>query len=505
MADDIDFADLLGPALSAVPGYEAVKNRKELGQLAGAVGDLTKSPIQAHVEKEQAKRAAGQLLAQHAAANLGLDPQSGLPAAGRAPIAAPPTVQVPEAPAAPPAEAAAPPPPMPPPAAPMGAKAAMAGPPGGGPAGPYAQSPSMLPGTDPDEIAAAKRAADKQAADAKFAAEEKEVADAVAEGNRQKGAANSFLPGFLSALVDPSGKMHAQQLEAAGNPLRELMQKREALGKLRTERAAGEEQDRARSLNDPDSELTKTSATALRSLGVPVPKGYTASMFEQMKGVAQLSGQQKHEAAQLIVQQGQAAETGRHNRSEEGIQRMNAQAALAAAGAKAAAGKPLDEKELTMLAAAKDLPAQLQHVKDLQKDVGLSAISRFLPHGYQVGKQRELDEAIEATAPGLIPAIAPNARGVTPELIKEATNRLQPRVFDTQGEFTKKTDELENLARQRANTHLNALAAEGVNPAALAQLRPAPQVQEGAAPAGGGWDATKEARLQELRRKAASK
>ncbi len=302
MADEFDLEKLLPYILNTVPGYDALKNRHELA----ALGEAITSPIKAHVEQEQARQAAKQLMGEHAAANLGIDPEGGLPAAGRAPIAAPPTVQVPDAPPAP-AEAAAPPAPMPPPAAsrpgPMGAPADLAG--------PYAQSPSMLPGTDPDEIAAAKHAADKQVADAKFAAEEKEVADAMAEGKRQKGAANSFLPGFLTALVDPSGKMHAQQLEAAGNPLQELMQKREALGKLRTERGQQEEQDRARSLNDPDSELTKTSALALRSLGVSPPKGYTASMFEQMKGLAQLSGAQKNDAAKLIVDQHREAETVR--------------------------------------------------------------------------------------------------------------------------------------------------------------------------------------------------
>ncbi len=320
MADEFDLEKLLPYILNTVPGYDAVKNRHELA----ALGEAITSPIKAHVEQEQARQAAKQLMGEHAAANLGIDPEGGLPAAGRAPIAAPPTAQVPDVPpAAPPATVL-------PPFQVVGGRGAAA-PAGGAPApdptGPYAQSPSMLPGTDPEEIAAAKRAADKQAAAAKFAAEEQEVRDAQAAG--KKAGEMPWWQKLLTAAADPETQeiVRKRQETAQNKPLQELMQRRELLAKMREEKSKLSEQERQESLNDPDSELTKTSALALRSLGVAPPKGYTAAMYEQMKGIAQLAGAQKNDAAKLIVDQHREAETERQNRAQNAIERERIAAA----------------------------------------------------------------------------------------------------------------------------------------------------------------------------------
>jgi hypothetical protein len=59
-----------------------------------------------------------------------------------------------------------------------------------------------------------------------------------------------------------------------------------------------------------------------------------------------------------------------------------------------------------------------------KSEVGPSALTSFLPPEWQLGKQRELTEAKAALAPGLVPIIAPNARGVNPELLKVAQHAL---------------------------------------------------------------------------------
>ena len=335
-------AELAGPisdVLNAAPGERNAALNSAAGQIGGdALRGLGKviagpaNPAKAIIQQEEAKLAKKQA----AAAALGIDPETGLPSpAIPQPVPAPAPVD-----------------------ATMGApveisrSAGNAGNPpqkavspansiqSDGSKGPYDQSPSMLPGTDPEEIAAAKRAADKQAEDAKYAAEEQEVKDAIAAGHNVKGP--NGLQAFMTALVSPDGSLRREQMAAqqaaAGKPLQELMQRRELLSKMRADRGQEEERTRARSLSDPDSELTKASSTALRALGVPVPRGYTASMFNDMKAIAQLTGQQKHEAAQLIVQQGQAAEAARHNRAGERAD--NARIASEHEGRLIAAGAP---------------------------------------------------------------------------------------------------------------------------------------------------------------------
>ncbi len=468
MADDIDFADLLGPALSAAsPLYDVARNRGQIGQLLGGVKDLVKNPIQAHIEQEQAKRVAGQLLAQHAAeVSLGINPQTGLPVGTPSPKSAPAAAA---APADAPAEAAAPA--LPPTPSRSGAAGVPASD-GTGPTGPYAQSPSMLPGTDPEEIAAAKRAADKHAADAKFAADEQEIKDAIAQS--QKAGSQNWLQRIGTNLLGPGERQ--RQLDEANAPLKALMDRREALSKLRTDRAQQEEQDRGRAVNDPDSEITQTSRKLALANGVKTIPGFTASMLPDVLKLAGMSHAQQQDAQKLMLDQRREAEVERQDRARNSLDWAKLNADKADANAKAAAGKPIDEKTFAQAATTKDLPEQIKDINKLQADVGLSKFSRFLPHGLQFGAQEKLQNQIDAVAPGLIPAIAPNARGATPEMIKAATDRLTPKFFESPEEYAKKTGGLKDLALQRSNTKLDALAAAGANPAEIAQLRPA---QEG--------------------------
>jgi hypothetical protein len=166
----------------------------------------------------------------------------------------------------------------------------------------------------------------KRAEDARYS---KEEADALAALDAEKKAQIAKQPGFLGSFLSQLATGHDAEHPHIMTPLEELTKKREILGQLQAERTGREERARTAALSDPNSDLTKTSARALQASGIAVPSGYTASMFNDMKGLKDLTGKQQHEAGELLVQQHQAAEAARHNRNEEGIQR---QAAAAAAG-----------------------------------------------------------------------------------------------------------------------------------------------------------------------------
>ena len=137
-------------------------------------------------------------------------------------------------------------------------------------------------------------------------------------------------------------------------------------------------------------------------------------------------GEERDKAAQRLQQKLDAQETARHNKAQEYHEaqtlKENAREhdlTMAKAGL-----KPVDEQEFSRLAAEKDFPETAQRLKDLQSQVGFSAVSKFLPENLQFGKQRELSEAQEAAAPALVGVLAPSSKGLSPEVLKIAKNQL---------------------------------------------------------------------------------
>jgi hypothetical protein len=323
----------------------------------------------------------------------------------------------------------------------------------------------------------------KRAEDARSS---KEEADALAALDAEKKAQIAKQPGFLGSFLSQLATGHDAEHPHIMTPLEELTKKREILGQLQAERSGREEKARTAALYDQNSDLTRNSERALKALGINPGPGYTASQFNDYKALAQLSGTQKHEAAQLLQQQARDNEAARNNRAQTAVEYARINAEKAKAQAAADKGRPIDERDLAQAAATKDLTGQVKDITNLQKNVGFSKVSQLLPHGWQFGAQREADEAREAAAPGAVAAVAPGARGLTPELIKEAGNRLRPHFFESDAEYEKRLGDVVKTAQQHSNTKLDALAASGANPREIADLRPPPAAAPAARPAPAG-------------------
>jgi hypothetical protein len=240
-------------------------------------------------------------------------------------------------------------------------------------------------------------------------------------------------------------------------------------------------------------------------------------MFEQMKGIAQLSGTQKNEAAKLIVDQHRDAEATRHNRAQEAVEWGRIAAEKAKAATKEGKTGKIPENMVPKVAALAESPDIYNQLEKAHNNIGPSALTGFLPPALQFGAQKDYTNLIKANAgPGSLAAY-PAAKSESAELMKSFEDALPTgRLSDEKAHAI--FDTLRNRANAQFTNTADTLEAGGTSPSELAQLRqtheaaqrrtPVGRTQEGAAPAapaGGGWDAAKEARLQELRRKAASK
>lgn len=271
----------------------------------------------------------------------------------------------------------------------------------------------------------------KRAEDARQAREEQEVRDAMAQTRAQQIAVQpTYLQNVASRLT--TGK-DAERPKIA-TPLEELQQRRELLGKIQGERQAREDRARGQALLDPNSDVTKTSAMALRAAGIPVPKGYTASMFNDMQSLGKLSGEEREKASRLILDQHKADEEKRQHNLENsrGWAEIHEREADRQA-ARLAPSKEALAKQQQTLDTATQAHAGLQEAGTKLRKL----ISKYGTSGGLTGPGRqELEQAVnEAAEHGLKLRQASNpGAALRPNAIEEERNLIfQPGFFQQAG------------------------------------------------------------------------
>ncbi len=196
-------------------------------------------------------------------------------------------------------------------------------------------------------------------------------------------------------------------------------------------------------------------------------------MYEQMKGIAQLSGTQKNDAAKLIVDQHREAEQERQNRAQNAIERERI------AAAEGTTSRAARDKAQVTAAATDDARKEAEDAAAEYKR--LAAISGNSPLFGSAAAQEE--QALHKLAEAKVKLNAARTGAPPRPNAVEEERHLLPKVGPAA--LLKKT----GTSVEEVDSFLKGMGGHPAGPTAPA-------------PAGGGWDAAKEARLQELRRKA---
>lgn len=160
-----------------------------------------------------------------------------------------------------------------------------------------------------------------------------------------------------------------------------------------------------------------------------------------------------------------------HAVHQQGFQNYIESKKLELEKAKAGIGKPLMEQDVGKLAAQKDAPEVIEHIRSLQHDVGLSgAAGAVTPEWLHFGAQRQLDNAVNAASGPLSVAAFPLARTESPELTKMVKEQM-PTGLQSSAAADTRLDEMLNNIKRASATKLQALAAGNANPAEIAALR----------------------------------
>jgi len=208
---------------------------------------------------------------------------------------------------------------------------------------------------------------------AQMAKEQAELAAATeqAKQNRKLAQAQAY---FANAFGHP--EQAKAILAKAEEPLTDYMANRQQLAEIEKTNAERKERARQEQLNDPDSDLSKTSALALRANNIYVPKGYTASMYNQFLELSKLSGEQQKNAAQQLIEEAKAREEKRSHRANEAIERdrvaAEREARIQAAEAPSKAEATLQTQRVEAYNKAKRAENELNQLIDAHGNTNIS-------------------------------------------------------------------------------------------------------------------------------------